>query len=47
LKRRDRDYRVEVPVYEWEDRRILPVSIGPCTDEDDLERLISALDHLL
>jgi hypothetical protein len=34
-------------VYEWEDRRIFRVSIGSHNQEDDLERLISALDHLL
>jgi isopenicillin-N epimerase len=41
------DYRVEAPVYEWEDRRILRVSIGPYNDQDDLDRLVSALTTLL
>ena len=37
------EFRVEVPVYEWEGRRILRVSIGPYNDEADLERLAVAL----
>jgi isopenicillin-N epimerase len=41
------EHRVEVPVYEWDGRRILRVSIGPYNDEDDVERLVSALRALL
>jgi isopenicillin-N epimerase len=41
------DYRVEVPVYEWENRRILRVSIGPYNDESDVDRLASALERIL
>ena len=41
------DFRVEVPVYEWEGRRLLRVSIGPYNDEDDLDRLLAALIELL
>ncbi len=37
------DFEVEVPVYEWEGRTILRVSIGPYNDESDVERLLSAL----
>ena len=37
------EHRVEVPVYEWEGRRVLRVSIGPYNDEEDLERLVAAL----
>jgi isopenicillin-N epimerase len=40
-------HRVEVPVYEWQDRRVLRVSIGPYNDEDDVERLVRALEALL
>jgi isopenicillin-N epimerase len=40
-------YRVEVPVYEWEGRRLLRVSIGPYNDERDLDRLVQALPALL
>ena len=35
--------RVEVPVYEWEETKILRVSIGPYNDERDLERLVTAV----
>ena len=38
------EHRVEVPVYEWEGRRLLRVSVGPYNDEDDIDRLVSALD---
>jgi isopenicillin-N epimerase len=37
------EHRIEVPVYEWEGRRILRVSIGPYNDEDDLDRLAHAV----
>jgi isopenicillin-N epimerase len=39
--------RVEVPVYEWESRRILRVSIGHYNDESDVDRLAAALERLL
>ncbi len=42
-----REFRVEIPVYEWSGRRLLRVSIGPYTDEGDLERLDSALREVL
>jgi len=41
------EFRVEVPVYEWEGRRLLRVSIGPYNDEDDVDRLVAALTELL
>jgi isopenicillin-N epimerase len=41
------EYRVEVPVYERDDARLLRVSIGPYNDEDDVERLVAALGRLL
>ena len=41
------EFRIEAPVYEWDGRRLLRVSIGPYSDEDDIERLISVLDRLL
>jgi len=34
-------------VYEWDGRRLLRVSIGPYTDEDDIEQLLAALGELL
>jgi isopenicillin-N epimerase len=41
------EHRVEAPVYEWDGRRFLRVSIGPYNDEEDVERLVSALRELL
>ena len=41
------EFRVEAPVYEWEGRRLLRVSIGPYNDESDIDRLIAALRELL
>ena len=41
------EFRVETPVYEWDGRRLLRVSIGPYNDEADVDRLIVALEHLL
>jgi isopenicillin-N epimerase len=41
------EHRIEVPVYDWEGRRILRISIGPYNDEADLERLEQALRALL
>jgi isopenicillin-N epimerase len=41
------EHRIEVPAYEWEDTRLLRVSIGPYNDESDLERLARALAQLL
>jgi isopenicillin-N epimerase len=41
------EFRVEVPVYEWEGRRLLRVSVGPYNDEDDVERLVAALRVVL
>jgi isopenicillin-N epimerase len=41
------EHRVEVPVYEWEGKRLLRVSIGPYTDERDLDRLGAALEQVL
>jgi isopenicillin-N epimerase len=40
------EFGVEVPVYEWKGSAILRVSIGPYTDEDDIERLVGALRAL-
>jgi isopenicillin-N epimerase len=36
-------HRVEVPVYEWEGTALMRVSIGPYTDEPDLDRLVDAV----
>jgi len=41
------EFRVEAPVYEWDGRRILRVSIGPYNDDEDVERLVSALTEVL
>ncbi len=41
------EHRVEAPVYEWDARRFLRVSIGPYNDEEDIDRLVAALGELL
>lgn len=41
------DHRIEVPVYEFDGRRILRVSIGPYNDEADVDRLVRALERLV
>jgi isopenicillin-N epimerase len=40
-------HRVEVPVYEWEGISLLRVSVGPYTDEQDVERLVAAVQAVL
>jgi isopenicillin-N epimerase len=42
-----REFKVEVPVYDWRGRRLLRVSIGPYNDEADIDRLVRALGQLL
>jgi isopenicillin-N epimerase len=41
------EYRVDVPVYEWEDSTLMRVSIGPYNDESDVERLAAAVRDTL
>ncbi len=41
------EFRIEAPVYEWGGKRLLRVSIGPYNDEEDIQRLVSALRRLL
>jgi isopenicillin-N epimerase len=41
------EFRIEAPVYEWDGRRLLRVSIGPYNDEQDVEQLVAALRRLL
>ena len=38
---------IEVPVKEWEGRRLLRVSIAPYNEAADVERLLAALDELI
>ena len=47
MRRLYNEFRVEVPVYDWEGMRLLRVSIGPYNDEEDADRLIDALGRLL
>jgi isopenicillin-N epimerase len=47
IRRLYEEFRVEIPVYGWEGRRLLRVSIGPYNDEEDLDRLTGALEQLL
>jgi isopenicillin-N epimerase len=46
-KRLFEEFRIEVPVYEWEGKRLLRVSIGPYNDEEDVDRLVDALRQVL
>jgi isopenicillin-N epimerase len=41
------EHRIEVPLFAWNDRRLLRVSFQGYNDERDLDRLLSALDALL
>ena len=41
------EHRIEVPVKEWEGRRLLRVSVAPYNEAGDLERLLVALEDLL
>jgi isopenicillin-N epimerase len=41
------EHRVEVPVYDWWERPLLRVSIGPYNDEEDVEHLVTTLATLL
>ena len=41
------EHRIEVPVYERDERRIMRVSIGPYNDESDVDRLVTAISELL
>jgi isopenicillin-N epimerase len=41
------EHRVELPVYEWEGVTLARVSVGPYTDEEDIERLVDALRQTL
>ena len=41
------EHRVEVPVYEWEGTTLMRVSIGPYSDEADVERLVASVRETL
>jgi isopenicillin-N epimerase len=41
------EHRVEVVVQEWEGRPLLRVSAGPYTDDEDVDRLVVALERVL
>jgi isopenicillin-N epimerase len=41
------EHRVEVPVYTWQDRSVLRVSIQGYNSEEDVEALVEAVDTLL
>lgn len=41
------DYRVELPVFDWHGQSILRASFQAYNDEDDLDRLMSALSEML
>lgn len=47
MRRLYHEFKVEVPVFDWDGRRLLRVSIGPYNDEDDVDRLVHALGQLL
>jgi isopenicillin-N epimerase len=37
------EFRVEIPIYEWEDTTLMRISVGPYNDEVDLGRLVAAV----
>jgi isopenicillin-N epimerase len=39
-------HRIEVPVQEWEGQRLLRVSIAPYNTDEDVDRLVAALEEL-
>ena len=41
------DYRVEVPVFKWNDQPYLRVSVQGYNDEDDIIALVDALEILI
>jgi len=47
MRRLYEEFKVEVPVYEWNGSRLLRVSIGPYNDAQDVDRLVHALEKLL
>jgi isopenicillin-N epimerase len=40
-------HRIEVPVLEWQGRRLIRVSCHLYTSEDEIERLVAGLGELL
>ena len=40
-------YKIEIPVMEWNNRQLLRVSIQAYNDEEDTNKLIMALKHLI
>ena len=44
-RRLHEEHRIEVPVTEWEGKRLLRVSIAPYNEAEDVERLLGALDE--
>ncbi len=41
------DFRIEIPIFPWEERNLLRISIQAYNDEGDVGRLLSALKQLL
>jgi isopenicillin-N epimerase len=41
------EYRIEIPVIQWQDRQFLRISIQGYNDQDDVDILLSALANLL
>ena len=41
------EYRVEVPIIEWNGRRLVRVSVQGCNSADDVGALVEALRALL
>ena len=41
------DYKIEIPIFEWKDRKLLRLSFNSYNDEKDADRLIDAIKELL